>query len=139
MIHKIISIVLIMVGAEFIAIWAYQNGYGVSVGLTIFSLSALSFFYSWSGFKITKQFEPQSLIDWFLIPYWAARYLITCIVYKSALIEPGYGRRTSLEPYCCERCLWSGPVRWLVHSYQDDGSGEDVEPVDECPRCGLGF
>jgi len=46
-----------------------------------------------------------------------------------------WGRRESSEPIKCE-CGWAGMVKWLVHTYQDDGSGEEVEPVDECPRCG---
>ncbi len=46
-----------------------------------------------------------------------------------------WGRHESPEPIKCE-CGWAGPVRWLNHAYGNDGSGEDVEPVDECPRCG---
>lgn len=46
-----------------------------------------------------------------------------------------WGRHESPEPIKCE-CGWAGPVRWLVHTYGDDGSGEEVELVDECPRCG---
>lgn len=46
------------------------------------------------------------------------------------------GRHVDSNPVICERCLWAGMVRWTYHTYQDDGTGEDVEPVDECPRCG---
>jgi hypothetical protein len=28
-----------------------------------------------------------------------------------------------------------GPGRWLVHTYGPCGE-DDVEPVDECPKCG---
>lgn len=48
---------------------------------------------------------------------------------------PAWGRRDSPEPVRCE-CGWAGMRRWTIHTYQDDGSGEDVEPSDECPRCG---
>jgi hypothetical protein len=47
-----------------------------------------------------------------------------------------WGRRECPEPVVCEECGWAGPRRWVFHAYQDDGSGEDVEPVDECPNCG---
>ena len=45
-----------------------------------------------------------------------------------------WGRRDSPKPVICV-CGWVGPMRWLIHTYADDGCG-DVEPVDECPRCG---
>jgi len=45
-----------------------------------------------------------------------------------------WGRRESPEPIKCE-CGWAGMTRWLVHTYEGDGHGE-VDPVDECPRCG---
>ncbi len=48
----------------------------------------------------------------------------------------GGGRHIDWAPARCSECGWAGPTRWLVHDYQDDGSGEDVEPVDRCPRCG---
>jgi len=46
-----------------------------------------------------------------------------------------WGRHDSPEPVLCEECGWGGPRRWAVHTYQDDGTGEDVEPVDQCRRC----
>jgi hypothetical protein len=46
------------------------------------------------------------------------------------------GRHVDWTPAECLECGWRGPVRWLRHDYQDDGTGEDVEPVDECPKCG---
>lgn len=46
-----------------------------------------------------------------------------------------WGRRESPEAIRCEECGWGGPLRWAVHTYQGDGCG-DVEPVDECPKCG---
>lgn len=46
------------------------------------------------------------------------------------------GRHIDWAPCRCEECGWRGPVRWTCHTYEDDGSGEDVCPVDECPKCG---
>lgn len=48
------------------------------------------------------------------------------------------GRHTDGDPTVCqnEECRWVGRVRDCVHGYQDDGSGEDVEGVDSCPKCG---
>ena len=46
-----------------------------------------------------------------------------------------WGRGESPKPVICA-CGWAGPRRWAVHGYVDDGSGEEVEPADECPRCG---
>ncbi len=39
--------------------------------------------------------------------------------------------------YKCATCGWTGMLKDAVHTYHDDGSGEDVEPVDECPSCGM--
>jgi hypothetical protein len=100
-------------------------------------------------FKITREFEPQGWGDYALIPWWAARYVFAYLWFWSRNLAwmirrwrrdvwfADGGRHISLDPICCPRCLWSGPYRWLCHRYQDDGSGEDVEPSDECPRCGL--
>jgi len=46
-----------------------------------------------------------------------------------------WGRHDSPEPVECFECGWAGPRRWAVHTYYPDG-WDDVEPVDECPRCG---
>lgn len=103
-----------------------------------------------------REFEPESVCDWLLIPWWLARYAFAwcwSIPWYGALRFniwlsrdkpsrgwrhfPGpTGRHNQPDPVICPRCLWAGPVRWLVHTYGDDGSGMDVEPVDECPRCG---
>lgn len=49
---------------------------------------------------------------------------------------PVWGRDDSPEPLLCA-CGWGGMRRQVIHTYQDDGTGQDeVEPVDECPRCG---
>jgi len=45
-----------------------------------------------------------------------------------------WGRRDSPKAVWCP-CGWVGPLRWMIHTYGPDGCG-DVEPVDECPRCG---
>lgn len=51
------------------------------------------------------------------------------------LTQPGHGRHTDPNPILCPACLWGGARRWLVHTYTGCGE-EDVEPCDECPRCG---
>jgi len=51
-------------------------------------------------------------------------------------MEIGKGRREDTTPVVCERCGWKGTVKDSVHTYHDDGTGEDVEPTDECPNCG---
>lgn len=105
-----------------------------------------------------SQFEPESIWDIVLIPWWLLRYAFAwcwfnlCVTinivkywhiknhpFIKLLTEPGTGRQDSPMPFMCPRCLWAGPVRWMVHTYCDDGSGEDVEPIDECPRCGWGI
>jgi hypothetical protein len=47
-----------------------------------------------------------------------------------------YSRQTDPTPVVCERCGWKGQQKDAIHTYQDDGTGEDVEPCDECPECG---
>ena len=44
------------------------------------------------------------------------------------------GRRTDGDPTRCEACGLVWRVRDCVHTYA--GACGDVEPVDECPRCG---
>jgi hypothetical protein len=46
-----------------------------------------------------------------------------------------WGRHESPKAAYCEQCGWIGPYRWLVHGYAGCGN-DDVEPIDECPRCG---
>uniref|UniRef100_A0A6M3LT36 Uncharacterized protein n=1 Tax=viral metagenome TaxID=1070528 RepID=A0A6M3LT36_9ZZZZ len=46
-----------------------------------------------------------------------------------------WGRHDSPEPIRCKRCGWAGAIKWLKHDYEYDGF-DDVEPVDECPKCG---
>jgi len=36
----------------------------------------------------------------------------------------------------CEDCGWRGQVKECVHTYRGITSTEDVEAVDECPKCG---
>ena len=48
-----------------------------------------------------------------------------------------WGRHDSPKAVRCERCGWAGPLRWTRHTYGPVGN-DDVEPVDECPRCGHG-
>jgi hypothetical protein len=101
-------------------------------------------------------FEPQSWRDVALIPWWLLRYVFAwCwkqVWYPAwrlhiwvserwgmrlAWLPDGGGRWVDPDPVMCRYCLWAGPRRWTFHTYGDDGSGEDVEPVDECPRCGM--
>lgn len=46
-----------------------------------------------------------------------------------------WGRHESPEAVLCESCGWAGPLRWAVHTYRAAGD-DDVEGIDECPRCG---
>ena len=46
----------------------------------------------------------------------------------------GTGRHTDLDPLACT-CGWVGSIKSLCHGYEDDGTGEDVTPVDNCPQC----
>ena len=100
------------------------------------------------------QFKPQSWHDWALIPWWYLRYALAwcwtegwrlCLKVRHWRLRgtkqyrwvtnPGHGRHTDPHPVMCPICLWAGPVRWLKHGYAACGE-DDVEPVDECPRCG---
>jgi hypothetical protein len=47
-----------------------------------------------------------------------------------------WGRHNSPKAIFCEECGWAGPLRWMVHGYSLDCSGEDVTPEDTCPKCG---
>lgn len=55
----------------------------------------------------------------------------------SHLREGGGGRHDSLRIVRCGACDHRCLEKDCAHTYQDDGDG-DVEPVDECPRCGSG-
>ena len=96
--------------------------------------------------KILSEFEPKGMIDYVILPWWLLRWFfawgwtqawgwwrITRLGHV-----PGawmWGRYESPEPIFCPRCLWAGPTRWTVHTYSASWD-DDVEPVDECPRCG---
>ena len=54
---------------------------------------------------------------------------------QSHLFAFSWGRHDSPKAMWCERCGWVGPLRWAIHTYAGCGD-DDVEPVDECPRCG---
>lgn len=77
---------------------------------------------------------------WYRIPWIVARIWTSAwIRWQKFQGNPYYGmwgRHDSPEPTRCEECVWKGPRRWALHGYGDDGSGEDVEPRDGCPRCG---
>jgi hypothetical protein len=94
--------------------------------------------------NLLSRFEPQSIVDWLLIPWWGLRYLFAKIIWILYVIVCRMtdgrllwmsGRYTSPEPIWCDRCFWAGMRRWAVHTYHPCGD-DDVEPVDECPRCG---
>ena len=93
-----------------------------------------------------REFEPESWKDWALIPWWLLRWLFAWLwtqtwgywrVYKGVPAPWAWmwGRHESPEPTLCRRCFWAGPHRWTFHTYYPDGL-DDIEPVDECPRCG---
>ena len=76
---------------------------------------------------------------------WMLAFLMSCLRYAWFFVTrpQGWrfriwqGRHEDWSPVLCDECGWRGPRRWAVHTYGDDGSGEDVEPVDECPGCGM--
>jgi hypothetical protein len=77
--------------------------------------------------------EPSTRL-WYHVPF---AYAWVWTFFASKLTKyPVWGRRESPEAIRCEMCGWAGMRRWAIHGYQDDGSGQDVEPADECPRCG---
>ncbi len=101
--------------------------------------------------KFQRDFEPQTWHDWALLPLWAVRWLFFWLLHsvvstleRHTRLRVQSGRHTDLNPVWCQRCGWTGPVRWLVHMYHSyyvgggsEESGDyDSEPVDECPRCG---
>ena len=92
-------------------------------------------------------FEPESWKDYAVIPYhlarWVFAYIWTRLWGFCRLLRHGrkpwvwmWGRWVSPEPMMCPRCLWAGPTRWLVHTYESCGDEGDCEAVDECPKCG---
>jgi len=88
-----------------------------------------------------NRFEDKFLLPieraWYKIPFVYAIAMTYCAgnYLKLRGQIPIWGRRESPEPVRCE-CGWAGMRRWAIHGYQDDGSGQDVEGRDECPRCG---
>jgi len=99
--------------------------------------------------RLKQHFEPTGPADYALVPYYLLRLLYAWVAmwvlgYWRHLRDPElplawalmWGRREDPSPVICWRCLWAGMRRWTVHTYYDDHNG-DVEPVDECPRCGL--
>ena len=94
---------------------------------------------------LIRHAEMETWLDWALLPWWALRWAFAWCWWKAwsfvrwlqgCWVPYMYGRYDDPAPIVCERCLWAGPRRWAVHAYHDDGTAEDVEPVDECPRCG---
>lgn len=82
--------------------------------------------------------------EWLLLPWWLLRYGTAWVKFK-VLVQwdkvrkrpfPGLrGRHDDPSPVMCPRCLWAGAYSQLLHTYSAV-LGYDVEPVDECPRCG---
>jgi hypothetical protein len=64
----------------------------------------------------------------------ARRLLIRLLFWPCGVVIGG--RHVDWMPMRCEECGWRGPLRWTFHTYEDDGSGEDVTALDECPKCG---
>jgi hypothetical protein len=96
------------------------------------------------------EFEAEHWTEYAVIPWYLLRWmfaLIWTVIWGNwrAIRNRGedfypawafaWGRHDSPEPVVCPRCLWAGPRRWLYHGYGSCGD-DDVEPVDECPKCG---
>ena len=45
-------------------------------------------------------------------------------------------RYTDLTLVECENCGWIGQVKDTIHTYEIVSPGQEVAPVDECPKCG---
>lgn len=91
------------------------------------SLGCWCFAWAW-----TQVWYPVCRLHW-----WIRSHAWTVFWFTRHFLPLGGGRREDTDPVYCPRCLWAGPTRWLVHTYTggwDEDS--DVEPVDECPRCG---
>ncbi len=105
-----------------------------------------------------KEFEPEGWRDWALIPghvlcwaiafvwqwpwylashlnYWFRNHCRPVFRVTRWILPLGGGRWESPDPIICPRCWWGGATRALVHTYASYGE-DDVEPVNECPRCG---
>jgi len=71
--------------------------------------------------------------------FWLWRYAVVAAFwgYLVSITERRYSSRwDTWAPAMCRACGWAGPGRWATHGYEDDGTGEDVEPMDYCPNCG---
>jgi len=50
-----------------------------------------------------------------------------------------YGRHNDPTMVECEDCGWKGQVKDCIHTYQGfqvSPVDSDIEPTDECPKCG---
>ena len=82
----------------------------------------LKYCYAWLGWKIKRIFT---------------KPIVTGVDFVTGKIKlKMWGRCEDPTPVVCNRCMWMGMRKWVIHGYQDDGSGEDVVGVDACPRCG---
>jgi hypothetical protein len=75
-------------------------------------------------------YYPVSRLNWWFRNhcwpvFWVTRWVLPL----------GGGRWEDPNPTICSRCLWMGARRAAVHTYASCGE-DDVEAVDECPRCG---
>lgn len=102
-------------------------------------------FHYWIRFD---QWERESRWEYLYIPWTILRFLFWFYVFHLSLRWAKFwkdeslyfdiawaGRHDDPTPVWCERCLWSGRQRDCSHGYGSDGCG-DVEPSEECPRCG---
>lgn len=92
--------------------------------------------------------EELSLTDYLFLPWQLLKYAYAWVVWRITIVIRRIrlkwkirlpiigGRHVDPDPVRCEECNWMGMRRWTVHTYGDDGTSMDVEPVDECPRCG---
>jgi len=137
--------------------WQWYVGPGpfaTSSGLIMYGMNfgiATPFFQAVTSRLPARGWDAYLMLPWHLLRYVFALCWTECwrlclkVKYRHLrksnglnyrlLIQPGHGRHTDPDPVLCPLCLWGGARRWLVHTYAMC-SEEDVEPIDECPRCG---
>ena len=78
-----------------------------------------------------KEFEPESVWDYVLIPWWLARWGFLWVFCRlDCWLFPRRTRLRWWEPCICTRCFWTGPDAWACRFHNE------WEWETECPRCG---
>ncbi len=86
--------------------------------------------------RVKIRYAPVLILAEIITLAWGSwRWLRACHLPWLRVAAFMWGRRESPEPVACHRCGWGGFTRWLIHTYEACGD-DDVEPRDECPRCG---